>query len=185
MSQTKVLSQSQNNMPIMIDVRENSIVSNSLSNENEQTPFYSYSTSSHELFNEFGNPSIQGRWTQKEHLIFLAWIIHFGRDWKKIEYHVQTRSSAQARSHAQKVLKKMDRNAIMREIKQLKIKLKFDPIEYKCENLSVLTIEGDNWRDIPGLVISRARRVKKNGGNKRDINATTKVEWLILKDAQM
>ena len=72
MSQTKVLSQSQNNMPIMIDVRENSIVSNSLSNGDEQTPFYSYSTSSHELFNEFGNPSIQGRWTQKEHLIFLA-----------------------------------------------------------------------------------------------------------------
>jgi hypothetical protein len=70
----------------------------------------------------------------------------------------------------------MDRNAIMREIKQLKIKLRFDPIEYKCENLSVLTIEGDNWRDIPGLVISRARRVKKNGGNKRDVNATTKLE---------
>lgn len=78
----------------------------------------------------------------------------------KIEDHVQTRSSAQARSHAQKVLKKMDRNAIMREIRQIKNKLNFDPKEYKCENLSVLTIEGDNWRDIPGLMPARYRRSK-------------------------
>lgn len=112
------------------------------------------------LADEEGKNFQQGRWTQYEHLIFLACIIHFGRDWKKIEYHVQTRSSSQARSHAQKVLKKMDRNAIMREIRQIKNKLDFDPQIHKCENLSVLTVEGDNWRDIPGIMPPRYRRRK-------------------------
>lgn len=185
MSQTQVLGQRQNSMPIMIDVIDNYVISDTSSNNDEHSPYYTDSTSSQILYNEFGKPVIQGRWTQMEHLIFLAWIIHFGRDWKKIEYHVQTRSSAQARSHAQKVLKKMDRNAIMREIKQLKNKLAFDPKEFKWENLSVLTIDGDNWRDIPGLVVSRSRKVKKNGGNKRDIKENTRVECQILQNSQL
>jgi SHAQKYF class myb-like DNA-binding protein len=73
----------------------------------------------------------QGRWTQVEHLVFLACIIEFGRDWKMIEEFVQTRSSSQARSHAQKVLRKMERAGIVREIKALKNKLKFDAKAHK------------------------------------------------------
>ena len=81
----------------------------------------------------------QGRWTDIEHLIFMAWIIEFGRDWKKIEFYVQTRSSSQARSHAQKVLRKLDRPAMIREILKQKEKLNFNPEEYKCEGLSVFS----------------------------------------------
>ncbi|CAI2371601.1 unnamed protein product [Moneuplotes crassus] len=136
-----------------------------------------------QIVGEDGKIYQQGRWTQYEHLIFLACIIHFGRDWKKIEYHVQTRSASQARSHAQKVLKKMDRNAIMREIRQIKNKLNFDPKIHKCDNLTVLTIDGDNWRDIPGLMPARYRRNRKN---KSKIASTpqTKIEFQILKNAQ-
>ena len=79
-----------------------------------------------------------GRWTDLEHLIFLAWIIQFGRDWVKIEFYVRTRSSSQARSHAQKVLKKMDRSAIFKEISLLKSKLNFKPKEHGWEGLTFL-----------------------------------------------
>lgn len=46
-----------------------------------------------------------GRWTEKEHYLFLLAVKEFGKDWKKIEGIVKTRSSTQSRSHAQKVLK--------------------------------------------------------------------------------
>lgn len=46
-----------------------------------------------------------GRWTEKEHYLFLTAVKLHGKDWKKIEGIVKTRSSTQSRSHAQKVLK--------------------------------------------------------------------------------
>ena len=45
-----------------------------------------------------------GRWTSEEHRLFLEAIEIYGRDWKKVETYVGTRTSTQARSHAQKVL---------------------------------------------------------------------------------
>jgi hypothetical protein len=48
-----------------------------------------------------------------------------------IEEFVQTRSSAQARSHAQKVLRRTDKTGVVREIMTLKTKLNFDPRAHK------------------------------------------------------
>lgn len=45
-----------------------------------------------------------GRWTDEEHYLFLVAVKQHGKDWKLIEQVVKTRSSTQARSHAQKVL---------------------------------------------------------------------------------
>lgn len=45
-----------------------------------------------------------GRWTNEEHQKFLEAIELYGRDWKKVQNYVGTRTSTQARSHAQKVL---------------------------------------------------------------------------------
>ena len=36
----------------------------------------------------------------------------FGKNWKKVQLHVQTRTSTQARSHAQKFFVKLDRKNI-------------------------------------------------------------------------
>ena len=53
------------------------------------------------------NISSNGRWTMEEHNKFIEGIIKFGSDWKKIEKYLTSRTSTQARSHAQKFLVKL------------------------------------------------------------------------------
>jgi SHAQKYF class myb-like DNA-binding protein len=116
--------------PIVIDASHSILIIDRRYLEQRDTRHIYKDTS---VFNHtvLGKVYNQGRWTQVEHLVFLACIIEFGRDWKMIEEFVQTRSSSQARSHAQKVLRKMERAGIVREIKALKNKLKFDAKAHK------------------------------------------------------
>ena len=44
----------------------------------------------------------QGRWNIEEHKKFIMGILEYGNDWKKVQKLIKTRSSTQARSHAQK-----------------------------------------------------------------------------------
>ena len=48
-----------------------------------------------------------GRWTLDEHKKFIQAIITYGNDWKEVQKHIGTRSSSQARSHAQKFFIKL------------------------------------------------------------------------------
>jgi len=48
-----------------------------------------------------------GRWKEDEHKRFVEAIIKFGNDWKQVQKYVKTRSSTQARSHAQKFFIKL------------------------------------------------------------------------------
>jgi len=50
-----------------------------------------------------------GRWTTEEHERFVEAIIKYGNEWKQVQKHVKSRSSSQARSHAQKFFVKMKR----------------------------------------------------------------------------
>ena len=43
-----------------------------------------------------------GRWNEEEHQKFLEGILEYGNEWKSVQKLVKTRSSTQARSHAQK-----------------------------------------------------------------------------------
>ena len=43
-----------------------------------------------------------GRWTEEEHQKFIDGILEYGNEWKKVQQIIKTRSSTQARSHAQK-----------------------------------------------------------------------------------
>mmetsp|Transcript_21908 Transcript_21908/g.31922 ORF Transcript_21908/g.31922 Transcript_21908/m.31922 type:complete len:259 (+) Transcript_21908:71-847(+) len=48
-----------------------------------------------------------GRWTPDEHRLFLEGIMLYGKDWKKMQPLIKTRSLVQIRTHAQKVFKKI------------------------------------------------------------------------------
>jgi len=50
--------------------------------------------------------SSAGRWTTEEHQLFLQGVQLFGREWKKMQPLIKTRSIVQIRTHAQKVFKK-------------------------------------------------------------------------------
>lgn len=52
-----------------------------------------------------------GRWTRDEHFRFLEALKLFGKEWKHVQQHVGTRSSTQARSHAQKFFVKLQKKS--------------------------------------------------------------------------
>ena len=49
----------------------------------------------------------EGRWSYEEHLKFIEGITLYGKNWKNVQKFVGTRTSAQARSHAQKFFLKL------------------------------------------------------------------------------
>lgn len=51
-----------------------------------------------------------GRWTQEEHEKFLEALLMYGNEWRKVQNYISTRSSTQARSHAQKFFLKLKKN---------------------------------------------------------------------------
>jgi SHAQKYF class myb-like DNA-binding protein len=50
-----------------------------------------------------------GRWTMDEHFRFIEALQRYGKEWKRVQQHVGTRSSTQARSHAQKFFVKLEK----------------------------------------------------------------------------
>lgn len=54
----------------------------------------------------------QGRWTSLEHFKFLEALKKYGKEWQKVQQHVSTRTSTQARSHAQKFFVKLDKKSL-------------------------------------------------------------------------
>ena len=78
-----------------------------------------------EIDNEDVNKFHTGRWTNEEHMKFIDGILEHGNEWKKVQQIIGTRSSTQARSHAQKFFLKMkkeirfemmDKNKILESI---------------------------------------------------------------------
>ena len=49
----------------------------------------------------------EGRWTKEEHNKFLDGIVQFGINWKKVKTLINSRTSIQVRSHAQKFYQKL------------------------------------------------------------------------------
>ena len=60
---------------------------------------------------ESNNSKFQsGKWTEEEHEKFIEGILLYGNEWKKVQGIIKTRSSAQARSHAQKFFLKIKKS---------------------------------------------------------------------------
>jgi SHAQKYF class myb-like DNA-binding protein len=54
-----------------------------------------------------------GRWQPEEHQRFIEAIMRYGNEWKSVQRHVGTRSSTQARSHAQKFFVKIKKTNLL------------------------------------------------------------------------
>ena len=65
-----------------------------------------------------------GRWTQKEHILFIEGLKIYGKNWKKVESYIGTRTGTQIRSHAQKFF-----NRIRKEFSTE------DPSKYVIDNM--------------------------------------------------
>lgn len=61
-----------------------------------------------------------GRWTREEHKRFLEAMNEYGKNWRKVQEYVGTRSTTQVRSHAQKYLAKQEGKNYFSLIKHLK-----------------------------------------------------------------
>lgn len=55
------------------------------------------------------NRKLTGRWTKEEHQRFVEGLNKFGKNWKKVEEFVGSRTGAQIRSHAQKFFNRIQR----------------------------------------------------------------------------
>ena len=60
-----------------------------------------------EINNDNGSKFSSGRWSKEEHIKFIEGILEHGNEWKKVQQIIGTRTSTQARSHAQKFFLKM------------------------------------------------------------------------------
>ena len=71
---------------------------NTLENDGQNNSSKENENISNSNLNEFHS----GRWTNEEHNKFIEGILKYGNEWKKVQNIIKTRSSTQARSHAQK-----------------------------------------------------------------------------------
>ena len=85
-------------------LQENILIPNKISIQIKQKPIELQNKSDNKIYKcKFNN----GRWSDDEHKKFLKGIIEYGNKWKKIQNIIITRSSTQARSHAQKFFLKI------------------------------------------------------------------------------
>ena len=82
--------------------------SESLELTEEKNPTYdNINDSTNNLKTELNNYVNAGRWSYEEHIKFIEAIAEYGKNWKEVQKYIGTRTSAQARSHAQKFFLKL------------------------------------------------------------------------------
>ena len=83
----------QNQNIISLNIENNNLL---IENENEDSES-----------NSFNNEYQAGRWSKEEHQKFIEGILKYGNEWRKVQKIIKSRSSTQARSHAQKFFLKL------------------------------------------------------------------------------
>ena len=141
------------------------------------------------------NNILNGRWSQKEHLLFIKGCLLYGNNWKKVKKYIQTRSCSQIRSHAQKYLKKINKkyhgnkNNLNNygdfnlklsddEIKKLVNKNKFSEKDMDDAELYIFSIFKSNKDKEKSLLDDNDEKesdtIKNNSSNTRSYSKTNK-----------
>ena len=74
-----------------------------------------------------------GRWTKEEHQKFVEALKVYGKNWKKVEEHVATRTGAQIRSHAQKFFNRIQKELHVDKGEAIENILNFDKTSNEAE----------------------------------------------------
>ena len=110
-----------------------------------------------------------GRWNSDEHKRFIIGCLLYGNNWKKVEGYVQTRTSTQIRSHAQKFLIK------------LKKKYKINELNYNNEKDTsnfIIKIDENNDENNKDEIDIMINKLDNSNQNEMEMD---KVEKLLLK----
>lgn len=109
-----------------------------------------------------------GRWNLEEHKKFLDAIIKYGNDWKEVEKHIGTRSSSQARSHAQKFFIKLKQEQSKAKISNM-IDYSNSTIQSFHDALQALTPDKKTKiiQELESVVFDKQISNKKRRRNKR------------------
>ena len=135
------------------------------------------------------NPNAnEGRWTKEEHIKFLEAIIKYGLNWKRVTPMINTRTSNQIRSHAQKFFKKLKEykdeklgiDFTKKSIKNLKdlmnyiksLDLSYDLIPL----LLYIAKKSDIQRREKAAAEYNINTIDKGNINNIDINSTNKID---------
>ena len=126
--------------PIMISLGLSSLVQQEIGEEDQPSKESESEHKRHNLRSNLNKPDseqndlerskVNGRWTAQEHHKFIEGkstlfiknlaLVTYGKEWKMVEKHVETRSGAQIRSHAQKFFMKIsDPDAYIQEQAEL------------------------------------------------------------------
>ena len=97
----------QKNSPFKSNFTEKNIIKES-GDENDNNISNIFLNKNYEIENFDNEKQFHtGRWTEEEHQKFIDGILQYGNEWKKVQQVIRTRSSTQARSHAQKFFLKI------------------------------------------------------------------------------
>ena len=115
------------------------------------------------------NTHSDGRWNSDEHKRFIIGCLLYGNNWKKVEGYVQTRTSTQIRSHAQKFLIK------------LKKKYKINELNYNNEKDTsnfIIKIDENNEESNKEEINNIIKKLDNSNQSEMEMD---KVEKLLLK----
>lgn len=78
-----------------------------------------------------------GRWTDKEHKLFVDAVLSYGNNWKAVESLIGTRSSSQIRSHSQKFFIKLQKFILNKEWDASKLKEAFKALDNETSRVII------------------------------------------------
>lgn len=113
-----------------------------------------------------------GRWTQKEHILFIEGLKIYGKNWKKVESYIGTRTGTQIRSHAQKFFNRIKKEYDTEDPSKYVIDHMSDEsirkivLEHCGDDVSNSNDEKDFSNDTPELLFSITK--EKTNKRKRD-----------------